>query len=485
MRGDHERPGVALRPRRRPQATGAFRIVCVGDSVTFGYRVPRVYLRRPRENPGVGCPIRCSSNAGCARRIRGGPIEVIPARHARVLQPSGPGLAAARHRPARPGCRDRLLRMERHRLRGRSDAQCHEDGGWPASTARRLVSQQPGLDARSPGGCGPGGRGTARARRVRRVSPRAIRRRTSWRWPGWPARTMRRPSSSAPSIATAWPIPPKATSSPRTARPCAGRRRGRASPTSRSGATEAAHPGTRASSRSTSTQPPRPQAAGDAAAGLPGATIACSTAWPPLTVEPAVPRRDRRGAAGVKRRGALLEAALAALFGLGALHWLYVFGFLTPGFAGMSFTVADWPKEVRYYVALQQALVDGRIPWYVSKSIQETRKFLANPEVPWSPDVLLLRFVGIEVFLVLKVLLWYAVGFRGPPPHPPALRALASALHPPVPALRHERPHRRPPGHRPLHVDGLLPAALRLALPDASSTARTRPRRRSSRSFSS
>ena len=88
----------------------------------------------------------------------------------------------------------------------------------------------------------------------------------------------------------------------------------------------------------------------------------------------------------------------------------------------MSFTVADWPKEVRYYVALQQALVDGRIPYYVSRSIQETRKFLANPEVPWSPDVLLLRFVGIEVFLVLKVLLWYAVGFAGLLLDPPALR---------------------------------------------------------------
>jgi hypothetical protein len=111
--------------------------------------------------------------------------------------------------------------------------------------------------------------------------------------------------------------------------------------------------------------------------------------------------------------GWIREAALAALFGVGALHWLYVFGFLTPGFAGMSFTVADWPKEVRYYVALQQALVDGRIPWYVSKSIQETRKFLANPEVPWSPDVLLLRFCSIEVFLALKVLLWYAAGFAG------------------------------------------------------------------------
>jgi hypothetical protein len=115
----------------------------------------------------------------------------------------------------------------------------------------------------------------------------------------------------------------------------------------------------------------------------------------------------------VKHRGALQEAALAALFGLGVLHWLYVFGFLTPGFAGMSFTVADWPKEVRYYVALQQALSEGRIPYYVSKSIQETRKFLANPEVPWSPDLLLLRFCGIEVFLALKVLLWYSAGFAG------------------------------------------------------------------------
>jgi hypothetical protein len=115
----------------------------------------------------------------------------------------------------------------------------------------------------------------------------------------------------------------------------------------------------------------------------------------------------------VKHRAVLQEAALAALFGLGVLHWLYLFGFLTPGFAGMSFTVADWPKEVRYYVALQQAVTDGRVPYYVSKSIQETRKFLANPEVPWSPDLLLLRFCGIEVFLALKVLLWYTAGFAG------------------------------------------------------------------------
>jgi hypothetical protein len=115
----------------------------------------------------------------------------------------------------------------------------------------------------------------------------------------------------------------------------------------------------------------------------------------------------------VKHAAVLQEAALAALFGLGVLHWLYLFGFLTPGFAGMTFSVADWPKEVRYYVALQQAVTDGRVPYYVSKSIQETRKFLANPEVPWSPDLLLLRFCAIDVFLALKVLLWYAAGFAG------------------------------------------------------------------------
>jgi hypothetical protein len=115
----------------------------------------------------------------------------------------------------------------------------------------------------------------------------------------------------------------------------------------------------------------------------------------------------------MRARSVALEAGLAALFGIGVLHWLYVFGWLTPGFSGMSFTVADWPKEVRYYAALQQALVEGRIPYYVSRSIQETRKLLANPEVPWSPDVVLLRFFGIELCLVLKVLLWYAVGFAG------------------------------------------------------------------------
>lgn len=115
----------------------------------------------------------------------------------------------------------------------------------------------------------------------------------------------------------------------------------------------------------------------------------------------------------MKRRGVWDEAVLASLFGLGLLHWLYVFGFLTPGFAGMTFTVADWPKEVRYYVALQQAVTDGRIPWYVSKSIQETRKFLANPEVPWSPEILLLRFCGLWLFVAVKVLAWYAVGFAG------------------------------------------------------------------------
>jgi hypothetical protein len=101
-------------------------------------------------------------------------------------------------------------------------------------------------------------------------------------------------------------------------------------------------------------------------------------------------------------------AALAALFLAGVLHWLVFFGVFE---GGMSFAVADWPKEFRYYSAVRQALLEGRVPYYVSRPIHQTRKLLALPELSWSPQVALLRVVDVPAFLAVNTVLLYAAGF--------------------------------------------------------------------------
>jgi hypothetical protein len=81
-------------------------------------------------------------------------------------------------------------------------------------------------------------------------------------------------------------------------------------------------------------------------------------------------------------------------------------------FDGPSFRVEDWPKEYRYYSTLQQAVRDGRVPFYLSRPIH-TRKFLALPEVSWSPQVVLLRIMPVGAFVVANTLLLYSAGFFG------------------------------------------------------------------------
>jgi hypothetical protein len=99
-----------------------------------------------------------------------------------------------------------------------------------------------------------------------------------------------------------------------------------------------------------------------------------------------------------------------ALLAAGLVHWLWFFGVFE---GGMSFAVADWPKEYRYYSALRQAVTAFRLPFYVSRPIHETRKLLALPELSWSPQVALLRVVDVPVFLALNATLLYAAGLAG------------------------------------------------------------------------
>jgi hypothetical protein len=97
------------------------------------------------------------------------------------------------------------------------------------------------------------------------------------------------------------------------------------------------------------------------------------------------------------------------LVALGAAHWTMVFG-LPPH---VPRDAADWPKELRYYALLQEATRTGVVPYYSSRPIQETRKFLAIPETVLSPQLLLLRWVSIDTFIFTNVLLLQAIATAG------------------------------------------------------------------------
>jgi len=96
----------------------------------------------------------------------------------------------------------------------------------------------------------------------------------------------------------------------------------------------------------------------------------------------------------------------ALLLGLGAAHWVLFFG-VPPA---LPREAEDWPKEFRYYAILRQAVTEGRIPYFISQPIQETRKFFALPETVLSPQIVLLRYLSIDAFFVAHVVLLYALG---------------------------------------------------------------------------
>ncbi|MBI3160717.1 MAG: hypothetical protein HYZ26_14050 [Chloroflexi bacterium] len=103
-----------------------------------------------------------------------------------------------------------------------------------------------------------------------------------------------------------------------------------------------------------------------------------------------------------------LTAWLAGLYALGALHWVYFFRY-----GNLRLFVQDWLKEHFYLAVLKEAVTAGRMPYVISEVLQKTDRFLANPEVMLTPDVLLLRWLPIPLFALLHVLLFYSLGFWG------------------------------------------------------------------------
>jgi len=126
---------------RKP--AGTFRIVCLGDSVTFGFRVPRVYLRRPRENP-EWAPYPALLERWLRAANTGRSIEVLPL--ATPGYSSHQGLAWLRRDIdwLRPDVVTACFGWNDMDLADRGDAEAMK-GDWLSVTRRRLLSRSQAL----------------------------------------------------------------------------------------------------------------------------------------------------------------------------------------------------------------------------------------------------------------------------------------------------------------------------------------------------
>lgn len=95
-------------------------------------------------------------------------------------------------------------------------------------------------------------------------------------------------------------------------------------------------------------------------------------------------------------------------FLIGCIHWVFFF------WAGqVGYTAHDWPKEISYLRVVQEALREGRVPWYVSEGFQGTSNFFGLPETNLSPQGILLRWMQPGTFAWVNILVLYTVGFAG------------------------------------------------------------------------
>jgi hypothetical protein len=122
------------------------------------------------------------------------------------------------------------------------------------------------------------------------------------------------------------------------------------------------------------------------------------------------PARDGP-ASGRRRRSDWL--AWAALVLVGAVHWVVLLDARPGRFQGPPVTLEDWPKEYRYLAVLQQAVREGRVPFFLSEPIIFSRKYLAIPETCLSPQVALLGVLPPGAFVVANTLLAYGAFCAG------------------------------------------------------------------------
>jgi hypothetical protein len=119
-------------------------------------------------------------------------------------------------------------------------------------------------------------------------------------------------------------------------------------------------------------------------------------------------RSDRTG-----QRWQHITDALACLFGLGILWWLFHAG-------RVPWTQGDWREEWAFFAAWKQALHAGGVPYYfgapfypIGDTWQGTERFLANLQTPMTPYVIALAFIDVRSFFLFHMAVVSGVGFLG------------------------------------------------------------------------
>lgn len=106
-------------------------------------------------------------------------------------------------------------------------------------------------------------------------------------------------------------------------------------------------------------------------------------------------------------------ALVVLLYLVGGLFWAWFLDF-----GRISFTHKDWAERMLLsYSVLQESMETLQAPLVVAEPMRfgqyETDHFLANPELPVSPQIILLRWLSLGDFVLVNFLLLYTIGFLG------------------------------------------------------------------------
>ena len=101
---------------------------------------------------------------------------------------------------------------------------------------------------------------------------------------------------------------------------------------------------------------------------------------------------------------------IVAFYVIGLVHWTLFFDL-----GQIKFNVHDWGLTAHYLLGLEQAVTTGQLPLHVipETPFHQTERFLTNPDLPVSPQVLLIPLLGLGRFVLVDTLFLYSLGFLG------------------------------------------------------------------------